>query len=169
MLDAIRQNVDLIRQSRGAAREPFRLRCHQRFDRHGAMPTIGVTAPRLEELGNIACAGNYDNAVTLSAGSYEGEPLVPDGAARPRVDLLSDLTTTNDFDGDGWDDAYVLLNESSGGTGSKLYTRRAWFFRKARCLDRAREQGATMSNSKPYFASCLAEACCEIFQDRLAL
>jgi hypothetical protein len=38
----------------------------------------------------------------------------------------------------------------TSGADERRYTRRAWFFRTARCLDRAREQGATMSNSKPY-------------------
>jgi heat shock protein HslJ len=54
-------------------------------------------------------------------GLYEGEPFVPEGAARPRVELLRDLHATGDIDGDGVDDAWVLLNESSGGTGQFLY------------------------------------------------
>jgi len=86
-----------------------------------AIPAVGVTTPTLEELGNIAYEGIYDDAVTLSAGSYEGKPFVPDGAARPRVELLSDPIVTDDIDEDGWEDAYVLLSESSGGTASNLY------------------------------------------------
>lgn len=85
------------------------------------IPAAGPAAPTPEDLGNIAYAGIYDDPVTLVNGVYEGVPFVPDGAVRPRVELLADLYVTADIDGDGAEDAYVLLNESSGGTGSYLY------------------------------------------------
>ena len=81
----------------------------------------GTAAPALEAMENIAYAGIYETPVTLVNGRYEGEPFVPEGAARPRVELLADLHATGDIDGDGIEDAWVLLNESSGGTGQLLY------------------------------------------------
>jgi len=84
-------------------------------------PAAGHAAPTLEELSNVAYAGIYDEPVQLVNGAYEGKPFVPGAAARPRVELLSDLYVTADIDGDGTEDAFVLLNASSGGTGQLLY------------------------------------------------
>jgi heat shock protein HslJ len=68
-------------------------------------------------LRNIEYSGIRDNTVTLRDGIYEGEPFVPGGASRPRVELLDIPPVLNDLDGDGIDDAAVLLAESSGGSG----------------------------------------------------
>ena len=68
-------------------------------------------------LRNIAYRGIYDNAVTLQDGVYEGKPFVPGGASRPRVELLDMTPVLHEMDGDGIDDAVVLLAESSGGSG----------------------------------------------------
>ena len=86
-----------------------------------AIPDRALAAPTLEALGNIAYPGIYEEPVRLVNGVYEGEPFVPGGSARPRVELLADLYVTPDIDGDGSADAFVLLNESSGGTGQFLY------------------------------------------------
>jgi len=72
-------------------------------------------------LRNIEYGGIYDNAVTLRDGVYEGEPFVPGGASRPRVELLDMSPVLHDLDGDGIDDAAVLLAESSGGSGAFTY------------------------------------------------
>ncbi len=87
----------------------------------GAVPVADLVAPTLDELRNIAYAGIYDEPVQLVNGVYEGEPFVPGGAARPRVELISDLYVTADIDSDGTQEAFVLLNENSGGTGQLLY------------------------------------------------
>jgi heat shock protein HslJ len=68
-------------------------------------------------LRNIPYGGIYDNAVTLRDGVYEGEPFVPGGAARPRVELVDMPPGFHDLDGDGIEDAALLLAESSGGSG----------------------------------------------------
>lgn len=78
-------------------------------------------APSPGAWGNIAYAGIYDRPVQLVNGLYEGEPYVPGGAAHPRLELLGDLHAVGDIDGDGIEDAWVLLNENSGGTGQFLY------------------------------------------------
>jgi heat shock protein HslJ len=68
-------------------------------------------------LRDIEYRGIYDNAVTLKDGVYEGEPFVPGGASRQRVELLDMPSVLHDMDGDGIDDVAVLLAESSGGSG----------------------------------------------------
>jgi len=69
-------------------------------------------------LRNIEYRGFHDNAVTLRDGVYEGEPFLPGGASSPRVELLDVPPVLHDLDGDGSDDAAVLLAESSGGSGA---------------------------------------------------
>ena len=81
------------------------------------MPATVLAAPSLEALGNIAYAGIHDAPVKLTDGYYEGEPYAPDGASRPRVQLLPELHIT----GDGTGTSFVLLAESAGGSGSNLY------------------------------------------------
>jgi heat shock protein HslJ len=68
-------------------------------------------------LRNIEYRGIHDNAATLRDGVHEGEPFVPGGASRPRVELLDMPPVLHDLDGDGIDDLAVLLAESSGGSG----------------------------------------------------
>ncbi len=89
------------------------------------VPSAGFAAPcRLNDPGvlrNIECGGIYDNAVPLRDGVYEGEPFVPGGASRPRVELLDMPPVLHDLDGDGIDEAAVLLAESSGGSGVSTY------------------------------------------------
>lgn len=82
----------------------------------GALPAIGLASPSLEALGNIAYAGIHDAPVRLENGLYEGEPYVPGGASRPRVELLADLHASSDTG-----TTFVLLSASAGGTGSNLY------------------------------------------------
>jgi len=71
----------------------------------------------MSEYRNLTYQGIYDYPVTLHDGVYEGEPFVPGGASRPRVQLVEDIHARGDLDGDGLDEAVVLLAESSGGTG----------------------------------------------------
>jgi len=72
-------------------------------------------------LRNIEYRGIYDYAIPLGDGVHEGNPFVPGGASRPRVELLAMPPVLQDLDGDGIDDAAVLLAESSGGSGVFTY------------------------------------------------
>ena len=76
-------------------------------------------APSPDELANGSYRGIYDDPVTLEDGSYEGEPS--GGASRPSVRLVRDFRLTGDLNGDGQQEAVVLLSESSGGTGNSNY------------------------------------------------
>ncbi len=78
-------------------------------------------APTLDELSNATFDGVFDHAVTLTNGVWEGEPFAEGSASRPRVELIRDLRLTGDLDGDGREEAMVLLAESSGGSGTRLF------------------------------------------------
>ena len=76
----------------------------------------------LEQLANATYSGIYDEPVSLINGEYEGEPFVPDGAARPRVTLVQNAPIpTGDLNGDGALDSVVFLVENSGGSGTFTY------------------------------------------------
>jgi heat shock protein HslJ len=75
----------------------------------------------LAALQNTSYQGIYDEPVQLTDGQYEGEPFVPGGASRPTVVLHPEVYAFGDLNGDGVDDAVVILIESSGGSGSFIY------------------------------------------------
>lgn len=75
-----------------------------------------TTAPSLDELMNMKYAGiGASGAVTLADGRYENAP------ARRSVTLARGFRITGDLDGDGRDEAVVLLAESRGGSGTFNY------------------------------------------------
>jgi hypothetical protein len=78
-------------------------------------------APLTEEsLKNAEYQGIYPETVTLVDGQYEGEPFVEGGASAPMV-IFVEPSAFGDLDGDGVDDAAVLLVETLGGSGSFVY------------------------------------------------
>jgi len=79
------------------------------------------SAPTIEELAEATFAGISDQTVTLRDGRWEGEPFVEEGASRPTVGLVPHFLLAGDLDRDGREDATVLLWESSGGSGTRLY------------------------------------------------
>jgi heat shock protein HslJ len=79
------------------------------------------TAPGFFEVANATYTGIYDQPLTLSNGEWKGRPFVDGGAAHPSVILVRDFHVTGDLDGDGRDEAVVLLAESSGGSGTFQY------------------------------------------------
>ena len=85
-----------------------------------AQPTKTPVALTEEMLRNMTYQGIYDELVTLTNGQYEGEPFVEGGASKPTATLIP-FTAFGDLNGDGADDAVVLLVENSGGSGSFIY------------------------------------------------
>jgi heat shock protein HslJ len=77
--------------------------------------------PTFSEAANAQYRGIYSEPVRLDKGRYEGEPFVEGGAARPLIVLIDEFIERGDLDGDGIEEAAVLLMESSGGSGSFLY------------------------------------------------
>jgi hypothetical protein len=83
---------------------------------------VATTAAELTEaiLDNLTYQGLYTETIQLVNGRYEGEPFVAGGTSRPTVTRLP-LVAFGDLNGDGVDDAAVLLVENSGGSGSFVF------------------------------------------------
>ena len=77
--------------------------------------------PSLDEIANTTIHGIYEAPIQLQGGKYEGEPFEPQGASFPRVGLIEEFLLTSDLDGDGVEEAIVMLWESSGGSGTYGY------------------------------------------------
>lgn len=88
----------------------------------GTGPAAASSAPSLDELANLAYADIFDSyPVQLENGYWEGEPFVHGGTSRPAVGLVEDFRLVADLDGDGIDEAVVLLWQTSGGSGVFYY------------------------------------------------
>jgi len=79
-------------------------------------PTAQLT---LEALQNATYPSELEEsgAITLTDGRYEGEPFVEGGASRPVV-ILVEPVASGDLDGDGIEDAAVILAANAGGSGT---------------------------------------------------
>lgn len=84
-------------------------------------PAAVAAPPSLAQLKGATFSGVLDHPVTLKDGFYEGAPFVEGGASRPRVMLWTDLIAFGDLDEALGDEAAVLLSESSGGSGERVY------------------------------------------------
>lgn len=87
-------------------------------------PTKAATrALTLKELKNASYSGieGLKGPVKLVDGKWRGRPYKKGSASRPVVTLVGDLRVMGDLDGDGIEDAVVLLNYAPGGTGQLLY------------------------------------------------
>ena len=73
-----------------------------------------------DALMNAEYQGIYEDPVRLTDGLYEGEPFEEGGASRPTV-TFSGAYALGDLDGDGLEDAVVVLAENSGGSGTFVY------------------------------------------------
>lgn len=86
-----------------------------------AAAAMAVGAPTSDELANATYKGIYDQPVTLTDGSWEGEPFEPGAASRPTVGLVKHFWMSGDLDGDGTEEAVIMLWESGGGSGTENY------------------------------------------------
>lgn len=88
----------------------------------GASPAL-ASAPTAEEVRSATYAGfrDIDGPVTLTDGHWEGPPFAPGGEARPTVSLVEGIHLAGDLDGDGVEEAVVLLAEGAGGTGELMH------------------------------------------------
>lgn len=84
-------------------------------------PESAVTMLTEKQLANATYEGIYDGPVTLNDGEFLGDPFVEGGASRPSLQLVDDFLVRGDVNGDGVDEAVVLLAESSGGSGTFIY------------------------------------------------
>lgn len=86
-------------------------------------PAVDRSAPSLQALRNATYSGVTEAGApfTLVGGTWEGRPFSPGGASRPRVTFVRDFRLVADLDGDGEEEAVVLLAANAGGTGELLY------------------------------------------------
>lgn len=94
----------------------------------GAVPSelkreSAAHAPTLKELKSASYSGfeGLKSRVTLVDGIWKGRPYNKGSAVRPTVNLIGDLRVIGDLDGNGMEDAVVLLNYAPGGTGQLLH------------------------------------------------
>ena len=82
-----------------------------------------IQPPTLKELKNASYSGieGLKGLVKLVDGQWKGAPYGKGSPSRPVVSLVGDLRVIGDLDGNGTDDAVVLLNYAPGGTGQLLY------------------------------------------------
>ena len=85
---------------------------------HGAPP---LEPPSDAALLDLTYSGVAQQPVELRDGRWQGEPFVPGGASRQRVELVRDFRRDGDLDGDGRSETVVVLAESSGGSGVVSY------------------------------------------------
>jgi len=80
-------------------------------------------APTLQELKNASYKGveAARSAFTLADGKWEGKPYEPGGNSRPSVVFVGDFRLSGDLDGNGAEEAVVLLAANAGGTGEMSY------------------------------------------------
>jgi heat shock protein HslJ len=80
-----------------------------------------LPAPSWQEAANATYGGVFDEVTTMADGLWEGEPFVAGGASAPHAGLVDDFRLSGDLDGDGAEEAVVLLWSSSGGSGTFDY------------------------------------------------
>ena len=91
------------------------------FSTAAANQTGSAPLPSEFQNGSFTGFAVTDKPVMLKDGKWQGEPYDKGAASRPEIMLLAGTYLAGDFDGDGIDDAAVLLAESGGGTGTFYY------------------------------------------------
>jgi len=86
-------------------------------------PVAERPAPTLQELKNASYTGVEEAgaAFMLAGGKWEGQPFAPGAASRPSVTFVRDFRLAGDVDGDGAEEAVVLLAANAGGSGEMSY------------------------------------------------
>jgi uncharacterized membrane protein len=93
-------------------------------DESGSDPVSPRSAPAaltVESLSNATYENVIEGRLTLTDGLFEGEPFEEDAASRPIVKLVPGAVATGDLNGDGSEEAVVVLAHNSGGSGVFMY------------------------------------------------
>jgi uncharacterized membrane protein len=75
----------------------------------------------VERLSNATYEDVIEGPLTLTDGLFEGEPFEEGAASRPIVKLVPGAMATGDLNGDGSEEAVVVLAHNSGGSGVFMY------------------------------------------------
>lgn len=86
-----------------------------------ADPARDAGTPTFEQIAGGTYSGIAGEAVRLIDGTYEGPPFTAGAASRLVVTLLREPLARGDLDGDGRDEAVVLLVRNDGGSGLFLH------------------------------------------------
>ncbi len=116
------QNVSLWEHQGEASLEWFGTKMQCQAIKQAAVNASG-DAFSFSALKNTAYQGFESGAyrrVVLNNGLWVGEPYQPGGVIAPQVMLIDGIKATGDLNGDGEDEAVVLLNYAPGGTGQFL-------------------------------------------------
>lgn len=86
-------------------------------------PAADWSAPSIEELKSATYRGVTEAGAsfTLTGGKWEGQPFATGAASRPSVTFVRDFRLMGDLDGDGAEEAVVLLAANAGGSGERSY------------------------------------------------
>jgi len=95
--------------------------CAEKAPPAPAQPAGPPPAPTLEQLQSASVSGVFEQAVTLSGGVYEGEPVAADASSRPQLMLWEPTLHFGDVDGAEGNEAVVMLSSTSGGSGEFVH------------------------------------------------
>jgi len=82
---------------------------------------MNMGAPSLEELEQATYVGVINEPVRLNEGRWQDKPFTEGGASRLSVGLDRNVLLSGDLNGDGTEEAVVLLWSNSGGSGTFDY------------------------------------------------
>ena len=85
------------------------------------LPAMTTTTPTVEQLLNLTYYDIVPEPVELEDGHWVGSPFVAGSDARPVVNLVEETIRFGDLNGDGVDDAAVLLAVEDSATGGGVW------------------------------------------------
>jgi len=86
-----------------------------------AVPAGPPPTPTQEQLASATVSGVFEQPVTLTDGTYEGQPAEPGAASRPRLVLWKSSVVFGDVDGKEGSEAVAMLSSSTGGSGEFVH------------------------------------------------
>ena len=95
--------------------------CGDKAPKERLAPPGPPPTPTLEQVKSATVSGVFDQAITLAAGKYEGQPVEPGAASRPTAILWEPTFHTADLDGVIGSEALAMLSSNAGGSGEFVY------------------------------------------------
>lgn len=95
--------------------------CGDKAPQERLTPPGPPPTPTLEQVKAATISGVFDQAITLSDGRYEGQPVEAGAASRPTAVLWDPTFHTADLDGVIGSEALAMLSSNAGGSGEFVY------------------------------------------------